>query len=70
VSVLILSQHKGPAQEAARYFGRLGFEVPLHVSPADYVIDVLLDPERAQFAKADVSQLDFAESWEKVVFFF
>jgi hypothetical protein len=40
--------------------------VPAFVSPADYVIDVLLDPDRAQLAVADVSQLNFAEAWDKV----
>ncbi len=67
--LLVLNQgrtvYHGPAQEAASYFGRLGFKIPEHVSPADYVLDVLLDPERAQFAVADVSKLDFADSWDK-----
>ncbi len=67
--LLVLDQgravYQGPAQEAAAYFSRLGFRVPNHVSPADYVIDVLLDPARASFAVADVSNLNFADEWDK-----
>lgn len=66
--LLVLNQgrtvYQGPAKNATSYFARLGFRVPEHVSPADYVIDVLLDPDRASLATKDISTLDFAATWD------
>lgn len=55
----------GKAVTAADYFATLGFEIPRNMNPADYIIDVLLSPDRAEFTMKDVSKLDFADSFRK-----
>jgi hypothetical protein len=53
--------------KAAAYFGSIGFPIPPNINPADFVIDVLLDPNRAHFTTKDISNLDFAQSYQKSV---
>jgi len=55
----------GPAKEISPYLAKYGFVIPNNMNPADYVIDVLLDPNRADFTTADVSNLDFAKSFQE-----
>ena len=55
----------GPSNEATKYFSTIGFPIPPHINPSDFVIDVLLDPDRATFTTTDVSNLDFAAAYNK-----
>lgn len=65
--LLVLNQGRsvylGPAKNATSYFDRIGFTIPPQMNPADYVIDVLLDPDRASMTVKDVSSLDFAATY-------
>lgn len=55
----------GPAAQVSEYFASIGFEMPRQINPADYIIDVLLDPDRAHFTTTDITKLDFASSFRE-----
>jgi ABC-type multidrug transport system ATPase subunit len=67
--LLVLNQgqtvYLGPASEATKYFDAIGFPIPPHINPSDFVIDVLLDPDRANMTTTDITDLDFAASYAK-----
>jgi len=55
--------YMGSAQNLTDYLAKSQFIIPQNMNPADYVIDVLLDPNRANFTSADISKLDFAQTY-------
>lgn len=55
----------GKAAEATRYFDSIGFTMPPQMNPADYFIDVMLDPDRSQFTTRDLQTLDFPGFFDK-----
>ena len=56
--------YMGKAADVTSYYAKLGFEIPPAINPADYIIDVVLDPNRADFTTVDISKLDFAQSFK------
>lgn len=61
------SVYFGSASDALSYFSDLGYPVPLHINPADFFIDVLLSPDRTDFAldTAMPADIDFVASFSK-----